>query len=140
MESKSEEDKTQGEAGRLHGGIPSAESKATCELSAAPSFTPAPWELDPNTYRHDDGYSYFEIAAVDSAEWLAHVQTFSDSSREANARLIAAAPALYAACVTAQHLLVLIYSEGSEIDQLTAALALADGQVTNTDASSGTTE
>jgi hypothetical protein len=128
-------------SGTEHHGVPSPETKPTPELKAAPAFTAGPWEIDPKLRTGHEGgkHSYLEVAAAESALWLARVQSFSDDKGEfaANAHLIAAAPALYEAAKAALDFIVDDNPGGSAADgwiakicdDLRAALALARGEV-----------
>lgn len=76
-------------------GIPSIESAIISALDAVPSFTPGPWAVADSFYDRGEGDG--------GPRWDVHVpnaQTVADVRREADARLIAAAPMMYEACKT----------------------------------------
>lgn len=82
------------------------------------SFTPGPWRLEEDDWRHvlaNSGESETEVATV----WLQE-----EGVGQINARLIAAAPDLYAACKFALTTPGMIKGR----DEMIAALKLANGQ------------
>lgn len=139
--------------------IPSSGSLKTSEVSAVPAFTPGPWryytgKLRPqfSTVVHEiqdsDGTAIVSWSGFDGVD-------FSQGQIAANARLIAAAPALYAALELLLGGLPVfpdtdtpdisvrpssIHLTVGQIRKAQSALRLANGQATNTVASTGTTD
>ena len=74
--------------------IPSAEMKPTPELKAAPPFTPGPWYISETSSNKKGVFSEAQPVAI--AEIIGFPLRRQKNS-DANARLIAAAPALYEA-------------------------------------------
>lgn len=94
--------------------------------------TPGPWRIE-----HSLSFQHIHAANAERAQIgsksnaIATVLRYSPDGyieSDANARLITAAPALYAACLTARDALVAVFSTGVEIDELNAALALVEGK------------
>jgi hypothetical protein len=76
--------------------IPSAEMKPMPELKAAPPFTPGPWYISETSSNKKGVFSEAQpVAIVEIIGFPLRRKKNSD----ANARLIAAAPELYAACL-----------------------------------------
>lgn len=59
--------------------------------------TPGPWQLIPGHQRHDGSVRGWKVVFPDKGYEVAQVNNFGREDNEANARLIAAAPALLAA-------------------------------------------
>lgn len=107
-----------------------------------PKFTPDPWRIDghENITQFTDGRDcLYAIVRSDGERWTALVEV-SDDEGEANASLIASAPALYAAlheCFTEPFAHCLVNEDKDALyrricainDTVRAALALARGGV-----------
>ncbi len=92
-----------------------------------PTFTPGPWDSE-----HDKNTpGPLAVFACDGPEYPDLASVHDGPQRLANARLIAAAPDLYAACESAENWLTEFdpIDEGGQglIEQLRAALARARG-------------
>lgn len=119
----------------------------TDDKRVGPAFTPGPWVF---TEGYEGDETVWAVHTDEEGPWLiARMEAACDENNlpsgvedRANALLVAAAPDLHAAASFALSVLSVYPMELSErmaIEKLTAAIALANGQVTNTDASSGTT-
>lgn len=88
--------------------------------------TPGPWRLEPSWLETDNPY-----VVADNGKIFPYVEFVADVALEADARLIAAAPELLAACEMA--LLDMRYYatvHGESITALEAAIAKAKGETT----------
>ena len=98
-------------------------------------FTPGPWFVDLNNPLRDDSYAV-TTGEYDTGDWIASVRPLVDddtgmvrgAEHQANARLIAAAPDLYAACAGALSVMGADGYAGIVVHSLRAALAKARGE------------
>lgn len=139
-------------------GVQRAESEIIPELNAAPSFTPGPWKVEHNT-RLEIISSVEPYEGCGWGQAVAHVYRAGKMNgtpyrmpAEANARLIAAAPALYAALQQVLNVMEIQEQREAEAFHLSAlafrpmwdkagltgynALALANDQVTSDESGS----
>lgn len=126
--------------------IPTNETKPSVELNAAPSFTPGPWKAVIGRWTDDNPIFGFAIRCADDAEHKRRNElsiasiglaepnvsagaSYSQGEFIGNARLIAAAPALYEALIALEPYL-------STEAQLLDAASLNEGRASGFDMAS----